>query len=248
MTDETGRLVRERDEDAPSSPQAAVLALPDRDAAPFFREAGRPSATIPSFEPPTAADLGRSAEDLMPVVGENLRRLRTGRGLSLDRLAKLSGVSRAMLGQIELGRSAPTITVLWKIARALDVPFSAFVAAPALSKAVVLRRSEASWLTSTDGRFSSRALFPFDAPRRVEFYEVVLSGHSIAQSHPHPAGTVETLTVARGVLEVDSGPRIHRLDPGDALQFEADIDHAYRNPGGDDTVFYLVMTYVETVG
>ena len=47
------------------------------------------------------------------ALGRNLRRLRTRQGLSLERLARLSGVSRAMLGQIELGRSAPTITAPW---------------------------------------------------------------------------------------------------------------------------------------
>ncbi len=51
--------------------------------------------------------------DLAPVVGANLRRLRVKRALSLEKLSKLSGVSRAMLGQIELGQSAPTINVLW---------------------------------------------------------------------------------------------------------------------------------------
>ena len=40
--------------------------------------------------------------DLTPIVGANLRRLRVKRGLSLERMAKASGVSRAMLGQIEL--------------------------------------------------------------------------------------------------------------------------------------------------
>src|SRR5579862_6217666 len=65
--------------------------------------------------------------DLTPEVGPNLRRMRVHRGLSLERLAHASGVSRAMLCQIELGQSAPTINVLWKIARALNVPFSALI-------------------------------------------------------------------------------------------------------------------------
>jgi serine O-acetyltransferase len=43
----------------------------------------------------------------LPAVGANLRRLRTRRGLSLERLAHKSGVSRAMLSQVELGRECP---------------------------------------------------------------------------------------------------------------------------------------------
>jgi transcriptional regulator with XRE-family HTH domain len=56
------------------------------------------------------------------VVGSNLRRLQTTPGLSLERLAHASGVSRAMLCQIELGQSTPTINTIWKIARGLELP------------------------------------------------------------------------------------------------------------------------------
>ena len=40
--------------------------------------------------------------DTMPKVGLKLRRLRTEHGLSLEKLAHLASVSRAMLGQIEM--------------------------------------------------------------------------------------------------------------------------------------------------
>ena len=69
-----------------------------------------------------------STEELSVLVGSNLRRLRTKRGHSLERLAKLSGVSRAMLGQIETAKSIPSIGVLWKVANALKVPFAALIA------------------------------------------------------------------------------------------------------------------------
>src|ERR1700761_8669022 len=55
-------------------------------------------------------------DNLGIVVGQNIKRLRARRNLSLEALAKISGVSRAMLGQIETGRSVPTINVGWKIA------------------------------------------------------------------------------------------------------------------------------------
>jgi transcriptional regulator with XRE-family HTH domain len=68
-----------------------------------------------------------SKDELVLIVGKNLRRLRTQRGLSLERLAKISGVSRAMLSHIELAQSVPTIVTLDKISKALDIPFTAFL-------------------------------------------------------------------------------------------------------------------------
>lgn len=78
-----------------------------------------------------------------PVVGSNLRRIRTSRGLSLERLARASGVSRAMLGQIELGQSTPTINTIWKIARALNCPFSVLITNQPAGETKVLRAADA---------------------------------------------------------------------------------------------------------
>lgn len=194
--------------------------------------------------------VGAAAEEAgagTPAVGGNLRRLRTTRGLSLERLAQLSGVSRAMLGQIELGQSTPTINVLWKIARALGVPFSALITEPGASRTKVLPAARAKILTSADGSFSSRALFPFDEPRSVEFYELRVKPRSVEVAEPHPPGTVENLVVTSGALEMTVGDEHHALGPGDAIQFAADLPHRYRNPGDEETVVYLVMTYGEKV-
>ena len=188
------------------------------------------------------------ATDLAPIVGGNLRRLRTKRGLSLERLSQLSGVSRAMLGQIELGQSAPTINILWKIARALEVTFSALISSRTQSGALVLRADQAKILTSKDRSFSSRALFPFDEPRRVEFYELRLSVGGVEDADAHAPGTSENLVVTAGTVEIDVAGETHRLNTGDSITFEADAPHAYRNAGKGDAVMYLVMNYAEEVG
>ncbi len=205
-------------------------------------EAAPAPAPTPTPVPPN------EATDLAPVVGANLRRLRTRRGLSLERLAQISGVSRAMLGQIELGQSAPTINVLWKIARALEVTFSALISARTQSGALVLRSSESKILTSKDRSFSSRALFPFDEPRRIEFYELRLAAGSSEEADGHPPGTSENLVVTSGTIEIDVAGDTHRLEAGDSILFEADTPHAYRNSGRTDAVMYLVMTYAEEIG
>jgi transcriptional regulator with XRE-family HTH domain len=187
-------------------------------------------------------------ESFLPAVGANLRRLRTRRGLSLERLAHQSGVSRAMLSQVELGHSAPTINVLWKIARALGVTFSALVSLTPEAGPLLLRESAAKRLTSRDGSFTSRALFPFDKPRRVEFYELRLKPHGLEEAEPHPPGTAENIVVNSGAVTITVGTAVHELHQGDAMLFVADVAHAYHNRGECDALMYLVMTYPETLG
>jgi len=208
-----------------------------------------PTAAVPSSDAPRPTPgPGEAPGDLTPVVGANLRRLRVRRGLSLERLAQASGVSRAMLSQVELGRSTPTINVVWRIARALEVPFSALIAARDTRGLSVLRRAEAKVLSSHDGAFTSRALFPFDEPRRVEFYELRLAPGAVERADPHAPGTTENLVVSAGRVEVEAGGSRSSLAPGDALVFQADVPHAYLNAGEGEAVLYLVMTYAEQVG
>ncbi len=213
------------------------------------RSAGRAGSRRAAGEADeTARESAPAATDLAPVVGANLRRLRVKRGLSLEKLSKMSGVSRAMLGQIELGQSAPTINVLWKISTALSVPFSGLIGQRQAGGHVVLRGESAKTLTSHDGSFSSRALFPFDEPRRVEFYELRLAPRGEERADAHAPGTVENLVVSKGEVEVEIEGARELLHAGDAIVFEADAPHVYRNPSAAESVMYLVMTYADTVG
>ena len=65
--------------------------------------------------------------DITPAVAETFKQLRAERGLSLSQAAQLTGVSKAMLGQIERGQSSPTVSTLWKIATGFNVAFSVFL-------------------------------------------------------------------------------------------------------------------------
>ncbi len=186
-----------------------------------------------------------SSENLGLVVGQNIKRLRSRRNLSLEALSKLSGVSRAMLGQIELGRSVPTINVVWKIASAFDVPFSTLITSLETEQLRFVPASQTKLLTSVTGEFSSRALFPFDGERRTEFYEIRLKPGSIEHADAHAVGTTENLVVVKGALEISIGGEIQLLSPGDAIVFQADKPHSYRNPSKAELLAYLVMTYVE---
>lgn len=206
-----------------------------------------------SREERAASPPDAEAHEIKRRVGANLERLRRQRGLSLERLAGLAGVSRAMLGQIEAGESTPTIALLWKIARGLDVRFADLLGDDAGGDVQLLPASKAKILRSADGSFQSRALFPFDIRRRAEFYELRLAGGHREAAEAHAEGTYENLVVQSGRLRLylntdggDADGETLELRAGDAVYFRADTAHAYENPGTRETVMYLVMTYAET--
>ena len=205
---------------------------------------------VPAPPPPRPAAPEEQPEDLdavMPeldaVIGANLRELRTQRSLSLDATAKLTGLSRSLLGQIELGTNTPSVGVVWKIARAFEVPFAALLAAHRTVTTAVLRSASAKRLISADGRFSSRALFPFGESNKVEFYELWLKSHAREEAEAHQPGTRENLVVTSGHLVIEFSGQRHELAKGDAIVFGADVPHAYINPASEDCWMHLVMTY-----
>jgi len=182
-----------------------------------------------------AAELGRR-------VAENLRQRRKARGMSLDDLARSSGVSRAALSQIETCKSNPTVGVLWKIAVGLGVPFAELIGAPR-SGAVVLRRGDSQVLRSSDGRFESRPLTPAGASPLVEIYELRLSARSTHASEAHAPGTHEVLVVLSGVLRMHVDDETYELNAGDSIAFAADRPHAYENPAGSEARYHNVIVY-----
>lgn len=181
---------------------------------------------------------------LARIVGINLKRLRRRQGYSLERLAKLSGVSRAMLGQIETGRSVPTIGLLAKAAAALDVSIPSLLVSQDAVATQVLRPDKTRAVVSSEGRFVARALFPLGGERRVEFYEVTIAPGHREVGEPHAPGTRENLVVIEGTVDVQVGrEKPVGLNAGDALLFAADQPHSYRNTGSEPARLHLVMAY-----
>ncbi len=191
---------------------------------------------------PAASDVD-DALGLDAIVGKNLKHHRGVAGLSLDDLAARAGVSRTLLGQIEIGRAVPSIGVVWKLAQALSVPFSTLLSTSGDAEMRVLKREDAKRLTSPDGRFVSRALFPFGEPQRAEFYELWFAPRAKEEALPHRPGTRENLVVTHGRLALTVGKEQVVLETGDALSFHADVPHAYENLSNSECWAYLVMTY-----
>jgi len=182
-----------------------------------------------------AAELGRR-------VAENLRAARKVRNLSLDDLARASGVSRAALSQVETCKSNPTVGLLWKVAVGLGVPFAELVG-ESRGGTRVLRRRDAQVLRSVDGKFESRPLSPAGFSPFAELYELRLAARSKHESDAHAPQTQELVVVLSGVLRIHVAGEVHELRSGDSVHFLADREHAYENPSAGEARYHNLVLY-----
>ena len=74
-------------------------------------------------------------------VGIRLRELRLERGLSMRSLARLSGLSTNALSMIEREKTSPSVSTLYKLSEALEVPITAFFRTEPPRQAIVYRKA-----------------------------------------------------------------------------------------------------------
>lgn len=178
-------------------------------------------------------------DELAGIIGANLRRLRTQRNLTLEALARLSNVSKSMLGEIELGRTTPNISLLWRVANALDTSVPVFLqkwSAPEIQ----IFRGDAE---PAEGLFCTRPLGPAVAHNRARFHQITLAPECEEPAETCPAGTMVNLVVSDGALDIRTGAESHHLGAGDAAYFPATLPLVYHNPGAVTAVVYRVTIY-----
>lgn len=174
-------------------------------------------------------------------IGERLREIRTGRNLSLDEVSKLTGVSKPMLGQIERGRSVPTITTLWKIATGLKTPLSAFLEEQQAEYTVA--DMGVTETIEDAGGMRAYPLFPYDPIRNVEIFYIEFDGGCRHASEKHNDGVEEYVLVLTGELQLVLNGKEVTVHEGQAIRFRADMPHAYNNLREEKCTVHNIIFY-----
>ncbi|WP_102507498.1 helix-turn-helix domain-containing protein [Vibrio kanaloae] len=177
-------------------------------------------------------------------VSQNLKRIRKEKGWSLDATAKATGVSKAMLGQIERGESSPTVAKLWQIATGFNVSFSSLILPSSNNELVSLFR-DANILRdeSLKDGFSVSVVFPFEPSVGFELYELRLAENYQHFSEPHSAGVTEHILCISGQMAVFFDDSWHELSSGQAVRFNAEQRHGYKNTGQEKAIFHNIIHY-----
>ena len=177
-------------------------------------------------------------------VGTRVKKLRTGQGLTLEALADLSGVSRAMISKLERGEKNPTLVVAAKVAQALRVGLTDLMGVAESRRAViVIPKSSRMIFRDSETGFERQLLSPAFESRSVEFVRhVIPKGETSGELPPYKTGTEKFLVVEQGRLRIVIEGHDYVLNAGDSLYFEADTPHRFDNTGKGVCSYYLVVS------
>ena len=168
-------------------------------------------------------------------VADQLKSLRKKKKLSLDATAKLTGVSKAMLGQIERQVSSPTISTLWKISSGLETSFSAFFADSS-------QAGSSENIFPDDPKMQIKTLFPFTSDTSLEIFEITLIEHHKQLSSAHGQGIIEHVYVLEGELALYLDGQWQPFKKGESTRFFADQPHGYQAIS-ETTIFQNIVCY-----
>ncbi|OBI76384.1 helix-turn-helix domain-containing protein [Mycobacterium asiaticum] len=153
-----------------------------------------------------------------------LRAVRRQRGLTLERLAEQTGLTKSYLSKIERGHSTPSIAVALKVARALDVDVGRLFSEEAGAEKITVDRAADAW----HDRY--RALAPSMLGKSMSPFVVRPSGAHSDLPHAEHTGQ-EFVFVHTGTVELDYGDQTITLDTGDSAYFDASVSHKLRTVG-----------------
>jgi transcriptional regulator with XRE-family HTH domain len=185
-----------------------------------------------------------AAADINQRIAARVRDLRAARGLSLEALARQSGVSRSMISLIERGESSATAVVLEKLAASLGVSLAAlFEDTQAPASPVARRQGQTQWRDPASG-YRRRNLSPPGVAAPLQLVEVELpAGARIAyESAVREVPMHQQVWVLDGSVEVTLGDARHRLESGDCLAMQLVGPTAYRNPGRKAARYLVAIT------
>jgi transcriptional regulator with XRE-family HTH domain/predicted Fe-Mo cluster-binding NifX family protein len=173
-------------------------------------------------------------------IGNQVRRLRLSRNLTLRELAQRSGLNINTLSLIENGKTSPSVATLQQLAMALGVRITEFFESAEAEQEVVYTPAERRPQRSAGGALIQNLTARLAQDGLEAFMVHLKPGGEGMDRHISHAGW-EFVFVLSGVVEYRIGEQIYELKQGDSLAFVADLPHCWHNPLEDRAAQLLLV-------
>jgi transcriptional regulator with XRE-family HTH domain len=188
-----------------------------------------------------------SASSLSQCIADRIHELRTTQSLSLDALARKSGVSRSMISLIERAETSPTAVVLEKLATALGVVLASLFVAPAAkgqaSRSPLARRDDQpQWQDPASG-YRRRNVSPSGAAQPMQIVEVHFppGGRVAFENNARDGNVHQQVWVLAGAIDVTVGEECYHLRAGDCLAMQLNSPTMFHNPRRKTARYVVVI-------
>ncbi len=182
--------------------------------------------------PSRRAEPDNGALALSGQLGKTVQRLRKAYNLSLGELSEQSGVAKSIISQIERNETNPTLATIWRLAQALDVSIDRVLGTPEQNALVEhVGKGETPILVSEDGKCKLAIIGWLKTVEWLQWYDFTAEPGGVLDSDGHQRGSVESLSVLEGTLEVSVGEETLTAATGETLRYRSDGRHVIRNPG-----------------
>lgn len=160
------------------------------------------------------------------MIGQRLNTLRKRKGLTLQQVAEVSGLSAAFLSQVERGLTSPSVSSLAGIAKALEVSPSFFFP-PQDSSGIIVRSFARHPFSMADASVVYARLGDGLQQRIMEPLHVTYPPHYLSEESSHEGE--EFYYVLGGQLIIHLNGEIHKLNPSDSIHFGSNHPHRLEN-------------------
>jgi transcriptional regulator with XRE-family HTH domain len=185
----------------------------------------------------------RSIEEIR--IAERTRQLRQSRGLTLREVSERTGLSTALLSQIENGLVMPPIATLLKISKALGVRIAYFFQEESEGRVdyILTKKKERSRVFRPGAayEYSYQHLVHGTRDRLMEPFLVTFTGRPFSDNQYHRHEGEEFLLLLKGKVEYMVGGEKLILEEGDSLYLDSSVSHQGRSIDGETALAIAVV-------
>jgi len=177
-------------------------------------------------------------------LAKRVRELRSEMGMTLQDVARLTGLSKALISKVENGVVSPPIATLAKLSEALEVPIGEFFESKdATDNAVFFPKSKRKRI---QGRLSQHAynyelLVPSRKRRDMQPMIITVDGKSYKFKLMDHSGE-QFIYLLEGEMGYVVGDQQYEMTPGDSLYFNARILHGPKLRRGQKAKYIVVFS------
>lgn len=175
-------------------------------------------------------------------IGVRVKKLRSGKKLTLRQLSGLSGVSATQISEIERNLTAPTVPTLMKIVSALDTEASIFFEKKDNKTISLVRKNDRQQLIDRKNNVFIENITTgiTDSKIKAIIAHPPPGAENIPGGYQHPGE--ELIYVIKGKIEVQLNDTSYTLEEGDSIHFRGEIRHIIRNPTNQDVEVLAIIS------